>query len=106
MAFSAPEFSPNLQDAIDYAWSKGVIVVAAVGNNGVGTATFPAGDRGVMGVAATDASDTLAAFSNSGQAVFIAARAPTSRRPTSTATTSSSAGPLPPPPTSRVLPRS
>ena len=73
MAFSAPDFSPNLQDAIDYAWSKGVVVVAAVGNDTVGTPTFPAGDRGVMGVAATDQNDALASFSNSGQAVFVAA---------------------------------
>jgi hypothetical protein len=73
MAFSAPEFSQNLQDAIDYAWSKGVVLVAAVGNDAVGTPTFPAGDRGVMGVAATDQNDGQAYFSNEGQAVFIAA---------------------------------
>jgi Subtilase family/Divergent InlB B-repeat domain len=73
MAFSAPDFSQNLQDAIDYAWSKGAMVVAAVGNNAVNAPTFPAGDRGVMGVAATDQNDTLAPFSNDGQAVFIAA---------------------------------
>jgi subtilisin family serine protease len=73
MAFSAAEFSQNLQDAIDYAWSKGVVIVAAVGNNAVDTPTFPAGDRGVMGVAATDAADAQAYFSNQGQAVFIAA---------------------------------
>src|SRR5436309_3208910 len=73
MAFSNPGFSPNLQDAIDYAWSKGIVLVAAVGNGAVSDATFPAGDRGVMGVAATDANDALAYFSNDGQAVFIAA---------------------------------
>ena len=73
MAFSAPEFSQNLQEAIDYAWSRGAVIVAAVGNNALSTPTFPAGDRGVMGVAATDQADGLASFSNSGQAVFIAA---------------------------------
>ena len=73
MAFSNPGFSPNLQDAVDYAWSKNVIVVAAVGNNASAEPTFPAGDRGVMGVAATDQGDGLASFSNAGQAVFIAA---------------------------------
>src|SRR4029450_1163754 len=73
MAFSAPEFSQNLQDAIDYAWSKGAVVVAAVGNTASADPTFPAGDRGVMGVAATDPTDSLAYFSNAGQAVFIAA---------------------------------
>jgi hypothetical protein len=73
MAFSNPGFSQNLQDAIDYAWSKGIVLVAAVGNNAVSTATFPAGDRGVMGVAATDQGDLQAYFSNEGQSVFIAA---------------------------------
>ncbi len=73
MGFSNPGFSPNLQDAIDYAWSRGVILVAATGNAGAGTATFPAGDRGVVGVSATDSTDGLAGFSNYGQAAFLAA---------------------------------
>src|SRR2546426_744087 len=73
MAFSNPGFSPNLQDAIDYAWSKGAVLVAAVGNNAVSHPTFPAGARGVMGVSATDPTDTLASFSNRGPAVFLAA---------------------------------
>src|SRR5204862_1669974 len=73
MAFSNPGFSQNLQDAIDYAWSKGVVLIAAVGNNATSAATFPAGDRSVMGVAATDQSDAQAYFSNEGQSVFIAA---------------------------------
>src|SRR3989454_1597408 len=73
MAFSNPRFSQTLQDALDYAWSKNVVLVAATGNDGVSTPTFPAGDRGVMGVSATDPNDNLAPFSSSGQGVFIAA---------------------------------
>src|SRR5947208_5973682 len=73
MAFSNPGFSPNLQDAIDYAWSKGAVLVAAVGNDAISDPTFPAGARGVLGVSATDPTDTLASFSNRGQAVFLAA---------------------------------
>jgi hypothetical protein len=73
MAFSNPGFSPNLQDAIDYAWSRGAVIVASAGNNASSEPHFPAGDRGVMGVAATDQSDGQASFSNEGQAVFIAA---------------------------------
>src|SRR6185369_14652495 len=73
MAFSNPGFSPNLQDAIDYAWSKGVVLVAAVGNDGAGTATFPAGDRDVIGVSGTDTADALLGYSNYGQAAFMAA---------------------------------
>src|SRR2546425_1933538 len=75
MAFSNPGFSQNLQDALDYAWSKNVVLVAATGNDAVSTPTFPAGDRGVMGVSGTDPSDTLVPFSNSGPSVFIAAPA-------------------------------
>src|SRR3989441_329437 len=75
MAFSNPGFSQNLQDALDYAWSKNVVVVAATGNDAVSTPTFPAGDRGVMGVSGTDSNDNLATFSNYGPSVFISAPA-------------------------------
>ena len=83
MAFSNPGFSPTCRTRSTTRGRSGVVLVAAAGNDGVATPTFPAGDRGVMGVAATDANDALAYFSNDGQAVFIAAPASTSRRPTS-----------------------
>ena len=73
MAFSSPDFSPSLQEAIDYAWSKGAVLVGAAGNDGSSAAHFPAGDRGVVGVANTDVSDALNASSNYGDAAFIAA---------------------------------
>jgi VCBS repeat-containing protein len=73
MAFSNPGYSPALQAALDYAWSHGAVLVAAVGNDGSTAVTYPAGDRGVIGVAATDASDALAAGSNAGAAAFMAA---------------------------------
>ena len=57
MSFSNPGFSAALQAAIDYAWAHDVVVVAAVGNDGSSTATFPAGDRGVIGVSNTDQND-------------------------------------------------
>ncbi|MEA2522011.1 MAG: thermitase, partial [Actinomycetota bacterium] len=73
MSFSNPGYSQALQDAVDYAWSHGVVVVAATGNDGVSTPTYPAGDAKVMGVSATDRSDGLASFSNFGADTFIAA---------------------------------
>ena len=73
MAFSSPDFSPSLQEAIDYAWSKGAVLVGAAGNDGSSAAHFPAGDRGVVGVANTDVSDALNASTNYGDAAFIAA---------------------------------
>jgi len=73
MPFSNADFSQHLQDAIDYAWTKGAVLVAATGNSGVNTPTFPAGDRGVIGVSETAEDDTLVAESNVGQDVFLAA---------------------------------
>ncbi|MFC1904867.1 S8 family serine peptidase, partial [Chloroflexota bacterium] len=73
MAFSNPGYSEALQAAIDYAWDSGVILVAAAGNNGSDVVTYPAGDRGVIGVSATDQNDALATSSNYGESIFLAA---------------------------------
>jgi hypothetical protein len=73
MAFSNPGYSPALQAAIDYAWAHGAVIVAAAGNDGSAAVTYPAGDRAVVGVAATNQDDALAGFSNYGQAAFMAA---------------------------------
>jgi hypothetical protein len=73
MGFSNPEKSSLLQEAIDYAWSKGVVLVASAGNDGQNAPTFPAGHRGVIGVSATTQDDNLAQFSNYGSSVFLAA---------------------------------
>jgi hypothetical protein len=68
MGFSSTEYSAALADAVAYAESKGVVIVAASGNDGTSTATYPAGMSGVIGVAATDNTNTIATFSNTGSA--------------------------------------
>ena len=73
MAFSNYGYSPALQAAIDYAWSPGSVLVAATGNDGSTSASFPAGDRGVIGVASTTSGDTVASSSNTGASAFMAA---------------------------------
>src|SRR5205807_9903215 len=73
MPFSNGGFSQSLQDAISYAWSKGVVLVAATGNDGSSSATYPAGDADVVGVSATDQTDSLWSGSNYGADTFIAA---------------------------------
>jgi subtilisin family serine protease len=73
MPFSSPDFSPSLQEAIDYAWSRGAVLVASAGNDGSSAPHFPSGDRGVVGVANTDESDALNLSSNYGEAAFMAA---------------------------------
>jgi hypothetical protein len=73
MAFSGPGYSPALQNAINNAWSHGVVVVAAAGNGGTSDPQYPAGDAKVVGVGGTDQNDAVASGSDTGQAVFIGA---------------------------------
>lgn len=65
--------SITLQNAVTYAWNKGVILVAAAGNSGRNSATYPAYYSNVIAVAATDSSDKKASFSNYGSWVDVAA---------------------------------
>src|SRR4029079_1910819 len=73
MSFSIPGFSESLQAAIDYAWANDVVVVAAPGNDGSSTATFPAGGRGVIGVSNADQDYALHGSSNYGTDTFLGA---------------------------------
>jgi subtilisin family serine protease len=63
----------TLQDAIDYAYSQGVINVAAAGNNNSSFPVYPADYNHVIAVAATDSNDDRASFSNYGDWVDLAA---------------------------------
>src|SRR6266550_2626957 len=72
MGFSSPSFSAAMQDAVNYAAGKGVVLVAATGNKGSTAPSYPAGLANVIGVAATDRSDALLPTSNTGSAVVAA----------------------------------
>jgi thermitase len=65
--------SSTLEDAINYAWSKGVVIVAAAGNNGDTTPFYPAYYTNCIAVAATDANDAKTSWSNYGDWVDLAA---------------------------------
>ncbi len=68
------DYAPQtLRDAIDYANSQGVIVVAAAGNNNSDTISYPAACENVIAVAATNSNDEKATFSDYGDLVDIAA---------------------------------
>ncbi len=74
LSVTGPGFPQIVQDAVDYAVSKGVLVVTAAGNRAEDiTFAQPALLRGVMTVAATNADDERAMFSNVGAAIDIAA---------------------------------
>jgi serine protease len=59
--------------AIEYAHRKGVIVVAAAGNNGSGRVSYPARYPNVIAVAATQWDETTTFYSNWGKEIDIAA---------------------------------
>ncbi|WP_291400763.1 S8 family serine peptidase [Daejeonella sp.] len=61
------------QDIINYAISRGSLVIAAAGNENSTTPSFPASYPGVLGVAAVDASDRKASYSNYGSTISILA---------------------------------
>jgi thermitase len=65
--------SKTLQDAVNYAWNKGSVIVAAAGNTGVALPSYPAYYSNAIAVAATDQNDQKASFSNFGTWVDIAA---------------------------------
>lgn len=56
--------SRTLQDAVDYAWSKDVVVVAAAGNGNNTAGVYPARYTHVLGVAATDPDDKKTSISS------------------------------------------
>jgi hypothetical protein len=63
----------DIQLAIDYAWSRGALVVAAAGNAGTGTLDYPARLANVVSVAAIDETGLRASFSNYGPGLDLAA---------------------------------
>jgi len=65
--------SRALQDAINYAWNKQCVIVAAAGNNGSNVAFYPAACTNVVAVSATNASDARPTWSNFGSYVDISA---------------------------------
>ncbi|MED1468593.1 S8 family serine peptidase [Bacillus salipaludis] len=66
MSLGSPNYSALLDYYANYAKSKGVLLVAAAGNDGTFTKTYPAAFNSVVGVGATDSSDHRAYYSNKG----------------------------------------
>lgn len=64
-----------MTDALNYAASRGVVLIAAAGNSNwsLTDASYPASDENVIAVSATTSQDTKASFSNWGNWIDIAA---------------------------------
>ncbi|MCF7788068.1 MAG: S8 family serine peptidase [Prosthecobacter sp.] len=65
--------SPVLDEAVRYAQSRNVVIVAAAGNEQLTALSMPAGISGVLSVGAVDANGTQAYFSNSGAGLTLVA---------------------------------
>ena len=66
-------YSQILQDAVSYAQSKGVLVIAAGGNQGISSPLYPAAYSNVIGVSATTQDDERWSRSNYGSYIDISA---------------------------------
>ena len=75
MSFDVSAPSPALAQAVSYANQKGVVLVAAAGNENTSAPVYPAAlDGKVVGIASTSDYDTRSSFSNYGSTdVWIAA---------------------------------
>jgi len=65
--------SPELEEAVDYAWAQGALVLGAAGNQGTSNPLYPACYPTCIAVTGTDRNDSLAPLSNSGGWVDMAA---------------------------------
>ncbi|MBI5106182.1 MAG: S8 family serine peptidase [Solirubrobacterales bacterium] len=76
MSLGGPRPHAPLQDAVNYASGKGVVLVASAGNSqqsNPGVPNYPAAYDHVIGVGATDKDDNIAEFSTNGAFVDVAA---------------------------------
>ncbi|WP_370527042.1 S8 family peptidase [Thermoactinomyces sp. CICC 23799] len=73
LSLGSPQGASTLEDAVNYAASKGAVVVAAAGNESTSAPSYPAYYEKAIAVAATDSNDRIASFSNYGSWVDVAA---------------------------------
>jgi serine protease len=73
MSLGGPMSIGTMKSAVKYARDKGVVVIAAAGNDGRGKVGYPAGYPGVIAVAATQFDESTTFYSNWGPEVDIAA---------------------------------
>lgn len=66
LSLGSPTDSLILKDAVNYAANKGVLVVAAAGNDGGAPCSYPGAYTNAVCVVATDKNNLLASFSNIG----------------------------------------
>jgi serine protease len=66
-------YTDTMKNAVSYATDNGSLVVAAAGNDGQGSVSYPAAYSECLAVSALDADETLASYSNYGSDIELAA---------------------------------
>ncbi|MBE9565347.1 MAG: S8 family serine peptidase [Proteobacteria bacterium] len=75
LSFATPSYLSSVGTAVDYAWSRGAVVVAAAGNSGDDVPYYPAALPHVIGVSGLDGWDELIYYSNYGTWIDVCAPA-------------------------------
>ena len=75
MSLGGSAGSTTLESAVNYAWARGVVVVAAAGNDGKDARLYPAAYPNAMAVASTNIDDYHSCFSNYGSG-YVSVAAP------------------------------
>ncbi len=73
ISLGGPTNDPVLSNAITYAVSKGVIIVAAAGNDGTATYMYPASNTGVIGVGSINELNSVSYFSQHNDKIDVVA---------------------------------
>ena len=73
MSFESDGKSSTEQDIADYAYSRGLVLIAAAGNDSSNNPVYPARYNHVIAVGATDQNDLKTVFSNYGQDIDVMA---------------------------------
>jgi len=73
MSFGGANYSQTLEDAVNYAYNRGVVLVAASGNEGINEVAYPAAYENCIAVGAIGYDEVVADYSNRGLTLDIVA---------------------------------
>ena len=73
MSLGGGGYTNTMKNAVSYAQANGTLVVAAAGNNGTGTVSYPAAYTECLAVSALDSNENLASYSQYGDDIELCA---------------------------------
>jgi subtilisin family serine protease len=73
ISFAGTSYSSSIATAVDYAWNKGAVTIAAAGNSGTSTPYYPAALPRVVAVSGVESTNTIVYYSNYGSWIDVCA---------------------------------